>query len=409
MRGFTLQSVGEPTNAKDVATKEYVYNSGGGAFEVKNGGYEAKGHLFIRGQKIGGIRDPVNDGEADNKRYVDNYVEEYVNGYAEKLKDGNGFLAAPWGINMMGKKLSGLSFPSKSDEAATREYSDKVGNDVREYTDRSNELLGERFKRLQFAFLKDNGKFVAYTPISMASQPLRDLTEPKQTSDAVTKKYVDDLIADNVGVGNMNGGGSPFFKENGNYQASHAINMGFKKLLNLPTPSDPYEAARKIYVDETVTNVATDVVDKTMKQRIHLIAATASYHGDLIKGDYQFTFGGRSVKTDKKHDMFNGFLMPYSGYIKSFVLKDFGLKFLPPPPEELTHGFIEDVIGINVPLPLFTLVLITDTNIIDLGTLNILFEKKGGDLKPYYSFTSSLPSELKDYKINAKIYFNYKE
>ena len=100
-----------------------------------------------------------------------------------------------------------------------------MGNDVREYTDRSSELLGERFKRLQFAFLKDNGKFVAYTPISMASQPLRDLTEPKETNDAVTKKYVDDLIADNVGVGNMNGGGSPFFKENGNYQASHAINM----------------------------------------------------------------------------------------------------------------------------------------------------------------------------------------
>ena len=111
---------------------------------------------------------------------------------------------------------------------------------------------------------------------------------------------MDNLRADNVGVGNMNGGGSPFFKENGNYQASHTINMGFKKLLNLPAPSDPYEAARKIYVDETVTNVATDVVDKTMKQRTNLIAATTSYHGDLIKGEYQFTFGGSSVKTDKK-------------------------------------------------------------------------------------------------------------
>ena len=191
---------------------------------------------------------------------------------------------------MTGKKLSGLSFPSKSDEAAMREYVDKVGNDVREYTDRSSELLGERFKRLQFAFLKDNGKFVAYTPISMASQPLRDLTEPKEMSDAVTKKYVDDLIADNVGVGNMNGGGSPFFKENGNYQASHAINMGFKKLLNLPAPSDPYEAATKDYVDNVNNNI-----DK----RPHLIAATASYHDDLIKGDYQFTFGGSSVKTYK--------------------------------------------------------------------------------------------------------------
>ena len=81
-----------------------------------------------------------------------------------------------------------------------------MGNDVREYTDRSSELLGERFKRLQFAFLKDNGKFVACTPISMASHPLRDLTEHKEMSDAVTKKYVDDLIADNVGEDNMNGG-----------------------------------------------------------------------------------------------------------------------------------------------------------------------------------------------------------
>ena len=74
----------------------------------------------------------------------------------------------------------------------------------------------------------------------MASQPLKDLPEPKEMSDAVTKEYVDDLIADNVGVGNMNGGGSPFFKECGNYQASHMINMGFKKLLNLSTPSDPH-------------------------------------------------------------------------------------------------------------------------------------------------------------------------
>ena len=196
-------------------------------------------------------------------------------------KDGNGFFASPWDINVTGKKLSGLSFPSKSDEAATREHADKVGNDVREYTDRSGELLGERFKRLQFVFLKYNGKFVAYTPISMASQPLRDSTEPKETSDAVTKKYVDDLIADNVGEGNMNGGGSPFFKENGNYQASQTINMAFKKLLNLSTPSEPFEAATEEYVDKT---------------KSHIIAVSTYHCGDLIKGNFSLRLEETNVK-----------------------------------------------------------------------------------------------------------------
>ena len=87
-------------------------------------------------------------------------------------------------------------------------------------------MLGRRFNGLPFAFLKDNGNFVAQTPFSMASQPMNDLPKPKKVSDAVTKKYVDDLKADNVGAGNIDGGGSPLFKENGNYQATDTINMG---------------------------------------------------------------------------------------------------------------------------------------------------------------------------------------
>ena len=53
MRDFTLQNVGEPTNAKDVATKAYVDNSGGGAFEERNGGYNAKCPMYLVGHKIG--------------------------------------------------------------------------------------------------------------------------------------------------------------------------------------------------------------------------------------------------------------------------------------------------------------------------------------------------------------------
>ena len=54
--------------------------------------------------------------------------------------------------------------------------------------------------------------------------------------------------------------------------------MAFKKLLNLSTPSEPYEAATKDYVDRSL-----------------IVAVHAQYYGDLIKGKYQFTFGGSAI------------------------------------------------------------------------------------------------------------------
>ena len=101
--------------------------------------------------------------------------------------------------------MFGLPFPSKLNEAATKQYADRDGidarkhadrvvNDAREYVDRSTEILGRRFYDFPFAFLKDNGNCVAYTPISMASQPLNDLPEAREVSDTVTKKYMNDLI-----------------------------------------------------------------------------------------------------------------------------------------------------------------------------------------------------------------------
>ena len=156
----------------------------------------------------------------------------------------------------------------------------------------------------------------------MASQAVIDLPEPKKTSDAASKKYVDDLMADNVGVGNMNGGGSPFFKEKGNYQATHAINMAFKKLLNLSTPSELYEAATKEYVD----------------QRPHIIAVHANCYGPLRKGGYHFAFGGSVIDPAGS----TGFLVPQSARIKKVQLKT------------LYRGYIvenSDIVG-----PLFTII-----------------------------------------------------
>ena len=92
---------------------------------MRNGGYTTKGPLYISGQKIRGIRDPKKDGEAVNKRLVVDYIELYANDYVKIFKDKNHVFVSPWGINIVGKRLSGLSIPAKSDEAATKEYVDR--------------------------------------------------------------------------------------------------------------------------------------------------------------------------------------------------------------------------------------------------------------------------------------------
>ena len=214
----------------------------------------------------------------------------------------------------------------------------------------------------------------------MASQPLKDLTEPKETSDASTKKYVDDLIADNVGVGNMNGGGSPFFKENGNYQASHTINMAFKKLLNLSTPSEPFEAVTKEYVDNSITKVI---------ETRYIIAVTASYHGNLIKGNYQFSFGGSSKNSFHKHGLYNGFLMPYDGYIKRFVMEVPGLKFSS---DKYTNPIDFGRSLDDSSFHLFTLVSVDKINLVhEIGGLIVDFKFYGGRLRSKYWFNPLFP------------------
>ena len=181
---------------------------------MRNGGYNAKGHLYIGGQKIGGVRDPINDGEAANKRYIDNYVEEYVNGNVENFKDENDNFVLPWKVNVAGKKLSGLSIPSKSDEAATKSYVDEAIKNL---------AGGDALVSKEGVFLKENGHYRATASLDIDNK-VENLPEPRKDSDAATKKYVDD-VAKTLTLEEA------LIKENGGYNVANAyINMNFNNI-----------------------------------------------------------------------------------------------------------------------------------------------------------------------------------
>ena len=309
----------------------------------------------------------------------DNYVEDYVNDYVEKFKDENDNFVLPWKVNMAGKKLSGLSFPSKSDEAATKSYVDEAIKNLAE---------GDALVSKEGVFLKENGHYRATASIDIDNNKIENLPEPREDSDAATKTYVDD-VAKTLTLEEA------LVRENGGYNVANAyINMNFKNIKNIGEPGHISDAATKGYVDETAKALI-------LGELRYLIAAHASYHGDLIKGEYQFIFGGSTNPTDKKHSLFNGFLVPTHGHIKKFVVKDTGLKFNLIKDQDLLNYVVAHV-GLDTPIPLFTLILIRENEKpVDIGTLHFMFteykeigvEGKVADIAKEYVFKSVNPPE----------------
>ena len=200
-------------------------------------------------------------------------------------------------INMNGNTLYNVSDPVNPQDVATKEYADNV---------RGGGL-----------FLKENDNYRATHTINMAYNKLVNLQKPTEPYDAATKDYVD-YVAKSLNVEEA------LVKENGGYNIidNAYINMNSGNIRNVGEPSLISDVGTKGYVDETVVNTITSQI----KQLNQLVSVSASYYGNLVKDEYQFTFGGPSLTENKFLQRYNGFLVPTFGVIKHFAIKPSGLK-----------------------------------------------------------------------------------
>ena len=361
---FTVYNVKTPIDDTHIVDKKYVDEMDNlkSAFSLKSGGYEAKGAIFMKKHKLGGLQEPTQDGEASTKKYVDDLVTNH-------FIDENDNIAFGLNVDMEGNKIFSLPEPEQDNEPATKKYVDdlqthkidkrgnvrfdrniNVGNNRifalkdpkkdyeatnKKYVDDSitkrlqeekdnflpqdpatKEYVDEAIKQVaggdllvskEGVFIKANGHYRATAPLDIDNHKMENLREPLEDGDAVNKKYVDGIVEDltlkqglirenggfnlvdsyiNMNFNNIRNVGypkneadavprkfvqdvvrevekkikeSPFFKENGNYQALSSINMGFNELLNLKKPTEPHEATTKeyvdVYFDETKENV----------------------------------------------------------------------------------------------------------------------------------------------------------
>ena len=444
---YTLYNVKDPIDEKHVTNKKYVDEMDNlkSAFSLKSGGYEAKNALFMNKHKLGGLREPLQDGEAATKKYVDDknknlFIDENDNiafglnvdmegnqilglpepvqdeepatkKYVDKLQthyiDKKGNARFNRNINLSNNRIFSLKDPKKDYEATNKKYvDDTINQRIQEEKDNflpqdpaTKEYVDEAIKQLaggdilvskEGVFIKANGHYRATAPLDIDNHKMENLPDPVDKKDAVNKKYIDGIVeALTLKQG--------LIRENGGFNIEDSyINMNFQNIRNLGLPKDESDAVPRRFVDEEIKVLK----DNIKKERTHLILANASFHEDLIKGDYQFTWGGQSNPTYKKHDKFNGFLMPHNGYIKRFFIEYFGLK--------ITNEIFKNKFTWDTHVPLFTLVLIKrNGNNIDLGTYNLTYSLEKKDKykvgNHYSSFISNVGELEKYYLLENEI------
>ena len=439
---FTVLNVKTPIDDNHITNKKYVDEMDNlkSAFAFRNGAYYAKGGIIMRKNKLGGLQEPINDGEAATKKYVDDTTKNL-------FIDENDNIAFGLNVDMEGNQVLGLPEPEQDNEPATKKYVDdlqtqylvkrgnikfdrniNVGNNrifslkdpkkdyeatnkkyvddtinkriqeekdnflpqdpaTKEYVDEAIKQVvgGDILVSKEGVFIKANGHYRATAPLDIDNHKMENLPDPVDEKDAVNKKYIDGIVEDLTLKQGL-------VRENGGFNLVDSyINMNFNNIRNVGYPQHNADAVSKSFVDDIINSLKEStnkkIVDTLttlgkmlsngLKKRTHIITASASYHGDLIKGNYQFTWSGQNEALYKKHDMFNGFLVPSSGYIKKFVVLDTGLKFNFPENKNVLEYIISDI-GYNNLIPLFTFVLIRHKQEpVDIGTLYFYFVDNG--------------------------------
>ena len=415
---FTVLNVKTPIDDNHIVDKKYVDEMDNlkSAFDFINGVYYAKGGIIMKKNKLGGLREPLQDGEAANKKYVDDktknlFINEndniafglnvdmegnqvlglpepttdqepatkkYVDDLQTQHVDEKGNIKFGRNVNLDNKRIFAMKEPRKANEGANKKYvDDTITKRIQEEKDNflpqdpaTKEYVDEAIKQVaggdilvskEGVFIKANGHYRATAPLDIDNHKMENLPDPVDEKDAVNKKYIDETFKELTLKQGL-------IRENGGFNLVDSyINMNFNNIRNVGLPQHSEDAVPRSFLDGEIK-----AVKEQMNKIKYLLSANASYHGDLINGDYQFTWGGQSMTSYKKHDMFNGFLVPRKGKLKKFTALVTGLKFNVDKNKSFAD-LISDL-GENKPFPLLTLVLIRlNKEPIDLGTLYFSF------------------------------------
>ena len=312
---------------KDAVTKKYVDDKTKNLFIDENDNIAFGLNVDMEGNKIFSLPEPEQDNEPATKKYVDDLQTHKIDKRGNVKFDRN--------INVGNNRIFALKDPKKDYEATNKKYvDDSITKRLQEEKDNflpqdpaTKEYVDEAIKQVaggdilvskEGVFIKANGHYRATAPLDIDNHKMENLPDPVDEKDAVNKKYIDGIV-ENLTLK------QGLIRENGGFNLVDSyINMNFHNIRNVGLPKDEADAVPRSFVDDMIKEV-----EEKIKKRSHIITTTTNYSGDLIKGEYQFSFGGEAGEKA-------GFLIPQSGRIKDIKVEFIGeLQYLKP---AITNG-----------------------------------------------------------------------
>ena len=204
---FTVYNVKTPIDDNHITDKKYVDEMDNlkSAFSFRNGEYYAKGNIYLRKNKLEGLREPEQDNEPATKKYVDDLQTQYIDKRGNVKFDRN--------INVGNNRIFALKDPKKDYEATNKKYvDDSITKRLQEEKDNflpqdpaTKQYVDEAIKQVaggdilvskEGVFIKANGHYRATASLDIDNHKMENLREPLEDGDAVNKKYVDGIVED---------------------------------------------------------------------------------------------------------------------------------------------------------------------------------------------------------------------
>ena len=331
MRKNKLGGLREPLQDGEAANKKYVDDTTKNLFIDENDNIAFGLNVDMEGNQILGLPEPATDQEPATKKYVDDLQTQNVDEKGN-IKFGRSINLDRNRIFSMKEPTKPSEGANKKyvDDTINKRLQEEKDNFLpqdpatKEYVDEAIKQVagGDILVSKEGVFIKANGHYRATAPLDIDNHKMENLPDPVDDKDAVNKKYIDGIV-ENLTLK------QGLIRENGGFNLVDSyINMNFHNIRNVGLPKDESDAVPRRFVE----NIIKEVEEK-IKKRKQLIAVHASYCGPLKSSDYPFKFGGVNNFENceekilkgvheykyKIKGLINGFVMPHSGRIKKII------------------------------------------------------------------------------------------